>query len=180
TRSCGRSARLCASPPELRILLTGRDGQVGWELAHLLPALGEVRSTGRAELDLADADAIRRLVRDWKPALIINAAAYTAVDKAESEPELAMRVNGAAPGVVADQRGVPTTSGFLAEKTVELLRRDASGLLHLVPMGETTWYGFAREIVQLARAPAEVEPITSAEFPTAARRPANSVLDNAR
>src|SRR5256885_14430845 len=68
--------------------------------------------------------------------------------------------------VVDDQRGVPTTSGFLAEKTVELLRRDASGLLHLVPTGDTTWYGFAREIVQLTGARAEVQPIRSTEFPT--------------
>ena len=253
----------------MKILLTGRNGQVGWELTRHLPSMGQLLSTGRAELDLTDTDAIRRLVRETKPELIVNAAAYTAVDKAESETELAMRINGAAPEVlageakrlgamlvhystdyvfdgtkvgayveedapnpvsaygrtklagertiqasgcrhlilrtswvygprgknffltigakarsgerlrvVADQRGVPTTSSFLAEKTLALLAKDARGLLHLVPAGETTWYEFAREIVALAGSPAEVTPIKSSEFPAAARRPANSVLDN--
>ena len=206
-----------------------------------------------------------------QPGLIINAAAYTAVDKAESEPELAQRVNGTAPGMLAeeaqrlgarvvhystdyvfdgtkagaydeddapnpinaygssklvgeravlaagsrhlvvrtswvygprgrnfyltianravrgeqlrvvdDQRGVPTSSRFLAEMTMALVRRDASGLLHVVPSGSTSWYGFAREIVQLCGARSAVDPITSAQFPTPARRPANSVLSNAR
>jgi dTDP-4-dehydrorhamnose reductase len=79
---------------------------------------------------------------------------------------------------VADQRGVPTTSAFLAEKTLALLAKDATGLLHLVPAGETTWYDFAREIVQLTGSTSEVQPIKTGEFPVAARRPANSVLDN--
>jgi dTDP-4-dehydrorhamnose reductase len=87
----------------VRILLTGRDGQVGWELERLLEADGQVIATGRAMLDLADFDAIRRVVRDAKPGVIVNAAAYTAVDRAESEPGLAMRVNGAAPGVLAEE-----------------------------------------------------------------------------
>jgi dTDP-4-dehydrorhamnose reductase len=253
----------------LKVLLTGRSGQVGYELARLLPSMGDVVSTGRADVDLADADAIRRVVRAAKPQLVVNAAAYTAVDKAESEAELAMRINGAAPGVlaeeakrlgallvhystdyvfdgtkstayveddapnplsvygssklagerairdsgcrhlilrtswvygprgknffltiarkasagerlrvVADQRGVPTTSAFLAGKTLALLAKDANGLLHLVPAGETTWYDFAREIVRAAGSRSEVQPITTGEFPAAARRPANSVLDN--
>jgi len=248
----------------LRVLLTGRNGQVGWELARLLPP-AELIATGRAQLDLADQAAIRRVVREAKPQLIVNAAAYTAVDKAEAEPDLAMRINGIAPGVLAeeakrlgallvhystdyvfdgtkstayteddapnphsvygrsklageravqasgcrhlilrtswvygprgknffltiaakaragerlrvvdDQRGVPTTSAFLAERTLALIARDASGLLHLVPAGETTWYGFAREIVQLTGSRSEVQPIKTA------RRPANSVLDNRR
>ncbi len=87
----------------LRILLTGRNGQVGWELERALAPAGEVIATDRAALDLADFDAIRRVVRDAKPEVIVNAAAYTAVDKAESEPELAMRVNGEAPGVLAEE-----------------------------------------------------------------------------
>src|SRR5690348_7330049 len=215
----------------MRVLLTGRDGQVGWELERTLQALGSVVATDRATLDFADADAVRRTVREAKPQLIVNAAAYTAVDKAESEPELAMRINGVAPGVmaeeakrlgallvhystdyvfdgtkrspyteddapnpssvyghtklegeariracgcrhlvlrtswvygprgknfyltiarkaaagerlrvVADQRGVPTTSAFLAAQTAALLRKEASGLLNLVPSGETTWF----------------------------------------
>jgi len=87
----------------LRILLTGRNGQVGWELERKLAPLGEVIATDRATLDLADPDAIRRVVRETKPDVIVNAAAYTAVDKAESEPELAMKINGFAPGVLAEE-----------------------------------------------------------------------------
>jgi len=87
----------------LRILLTGRNGQVGWELERKLAPLGEVIATDRATLDLADPDAVRRVVRVTKPDVIVNAAAYTAVDKAESEPELAMRINGFAPGVLAEE-----------------------------------------------------------------------------
>jgi dTDP-4-dehydrorhamnose reductase len=84
----------------VNLLLTGRNGQVGAEPQRILqPAL----ATDHAALDLADADAIRRVVREVKPDVIVNAAAYTAVDQAESEPELAMRVNGAAPGVLAEE-----------------------------------------------------------------------------
>lgn len=84
----------------MKILLTGRSGQVGSELQEILhPAM----ATDRATLDLADADAIRRAVRAAKPDVIVNAAAFTAVDKAESESDLAMRINGAAPGVLAGE-----------------------------------------------------------------------------
>lgn len=86
-----------------RILLTGKDGQVGWELRQALAPLGPVMAVGRQKMDLANPDAIRRMVRDVKPALIVNAGAYTAVDRAEAEPELAMAVNGAAPGVLAEE-----------------------------------------------------------------------------
>jgi dTDP-4-dehydrorhamnose reductase len=86
-----------------KILLTGCRGQVGSELEPALAALGEVIATSRRALDLADEQAIRRAIRDAKPDIIVNAAAYTAVDKAESEPELAMRVNGVAPGVLGEE-----------------------------------------------------------------------------
>jgi dTDP-4-dehydrorhamnose reductase len=87
----------------VRILLTGRNGQVGWELERALPALGEVIATDRTALDLCDLDAIRRAVRDASPQLIVNAAAYTAVDRAESEPEAAMALNARAPGILAEE-----------------------------------------------------------------------------
>jgi len=87
----------------VRILLTGASGQVGWELARRLPELGELVATDRASLDLADAAAIRRVLRDVKPGLVINAAAYTAVDRAESEPGLAHAVNATAPAVLAEE-----------------------------------------------------------------------------
>jgi dTDP-4-dehydrorhamnose reductase len=87
----------------LKILLTGRGGQVGLELEQRLPRLGEVVVTGQEQLDLADAGSVRRALQEIKPGLIVNAAAHTAVDRAESEPELAMRVNGEAPGVLAEE-----------------------------------------------------------------------------
>lgn len=85
------------------ILLTGINGQVGYELQQTLSSLGPLVSVGRNQLDLADPDAIRRLVREVQPAIIVNPAAYTAVDQAESEPELAFAVNAVAPGVLAEE-----------------------------------------------------------------------------
>lgn len=87
----------------MRILLTGRNGQVGWELERALPALGEVLATDLDTLNLADSDAIRRALRDSKPQIIVNAAAYTAVDRAESEPQAALQVNGIAPGILGEE-----------------------------------------------------------------------------
>jgi len=87
----------------MKILLTGKNGQVGWELQRTLAPLGEVVAVDRQALDLTSPDAIRALIREVKPALIVNPAAYTAVDKAESEPELAMAVNGIAPGIMAEE-----------------------------------------------------------------------------
>ncbi len=86
----------------MRILITGRDGQVGWECRRSLQALGEVVSVGRADVDFAAAGAIRDLVAGVAPDLIVNTAAYTAVDRAESEPDLAYAVNAAAPAVLAE------------------------------------------------------------------------------
>lgn len=86
-----------------KILLTGKNGQVGWELQRALASLGHVIAVGHREMDLADPDSIRKTLRDVRPGLIVNAAAYTAVDKAESEPDLAMAVNGVAPGIMAEE-----------------------------------------------------------------------------
>jgi dTDP-4-dehydrorhamnose reductase len=86
-----------------RILLTGGNGQVGWELQRTLAPLGEVVAFDRAGLDLVDADAIRRIVRAVRPAVIVNAAAYTAVDKAEEESAAAQAINGTAPGILAEE-----------------------------------------------------------------------------
>jgi dTDP-4-dehydrorhamnose reductase len=255
----------------LRILLTGRLGQVGWDLERALPTLGEVVPTDRTALDLADPGAIRRIVRQIEPDLIVNAAAYTEVDKAESEPELATRINVAAPALLAeeakrvgamlvhystdyvfdgekrspytendtpnplshyartkfegeraivangcrylvlrtswvygpraknffhiiarkaaageamqmvdDQTSVPSPSTFVARATIRLLQAGAEGLRHVVPSGQATRYGFAREVVAATRSASRVEPVSSDRFPGAARRPAYSVLDSRR
>ena len=87
----------------MRILLTGRNGQVGWELERILPPIGDVIATDRTTLDLADSDMVRRAVRDTKPGVLVNAAAYTAVDKAEDERERATQVNATAPGVLGEE-----------------------------------------------------------------------------
>jgi dTDP-4-dehydrorhamnose reductase len=85
------------------ILLTGANGQVGFELAQLLTAHGDVHAYDRATLDLADADALVAAVRGLRPQLIVNAGAYTAVDRAESEPGAAFAVNARAPGIFAEE-----------------------------------------------------------------------------
>jgi dTDP-4-dehydrorhamnose reductase len=86
-----------------KILLTGKNGQVGWELQRTLASLGRVIALDSSELDLSDAEAIRCKVREIQPQIIVNPAAYTAVDKAESEPELALAINGIAPGILAEE-----------------------------------------------------------------------------
>lgn len=86
-----------------RILLTGANGQVGWELQRTLSCLGEVSALDSRALNLADAAAIRDKVQALAPQIIVNAAAYTAVDKAESEKALARAVNATAPAVFAEE-----------------------------------------------------------------------------
>jgi dTDP-4-dehydrorhamnose reductase len=244
---------------------------MGWELERALPALGEVIATDRKTLDLVDRDAICRVVRDVKPTLIVNAAAYTAVDRAESERDLAMQVNTVAPcvlaeeakrlcallvhfstdyvfdgekrrpytesdepgplshyastklegerGIVAsacrhlimrtswvygpraanfyqiilrkaaagepmlmvdDQTSVPTPSAFLAATTKALVRKGAEGLLHVVPSGAASRYELAQEVVRAMGSLASVTPVGVDRFPSPARRPIYSVLDNRR
>ena len=87
----------------MRILLTGKNGQIGGELNRILTPFGQVTATGRSDLDLADPSQIRRAVNQVKPDIIINAGAYTAVDKAESDAELAKQINGIAPKILAEE-----------------------------------------------------------------------------
>ena len=89
----------------MKILLFGKDGQVGWELGRSLALLGDLRALGRRDADLLDLDALRACVRAFEPDIIVNAAAYTAVDRAEKQAEqaLAHRVNALAPGVLAEE-----------------------------------------------------------------------------
>jgi dTDP-4-dehydrorhamnose reductase len=85
------------------ILIFGGSGQVGWELRHKLACLGHLDGIEFPKVDFAQPDSIRDTVRSLQPAVILNAAAYTAVDKAESEPELAAAINSTAPGILAEE-----------------------------------------------------------------------------
>jgi len=269
----------------VKLLLLGGNGQVGRELRRSLAPLGELvvatRDGGDADVaaDFEMPGTLGGLVRAIAPAVVVNAAAYTAVDKAETDADGAFRINAEAPAaiaaacvdvgaflvhystdyvfdggasrpyheddatsplgvygasklageeairasgarhailrtawvyashgrnflltmlrlagerdelrVVADQIGTPTSAAWIADATAELLRRGVAdaGTWHLVASGQTSWHGFASAIVEdahalglLARVPT-VLPIATADFPTPARRPANSVLDTAR
>jgi dTDP-4-dehydrorhamnose reductase len=269
------------------LLVIGGTGQIGYELVRELAPLGRVVAPRRMELDLSDFDSIRSGVRAVRPAVILNAAAYTAVDQAESDAIRCARINSDAPGVLAeearragavlvhystdyvfdgtnrapyveddeprplqaygrtklegeravaavggahlvlrtswvygargrnflrtilakarteteprvvdDQVGAPTWSRLVAGATAcvvsSLLREsapagrgDVAGVFHLSAAGQTTWHGFAEEI--LRRDPAREEQVcgsvrrvSSSEMRTPARRPAYSVLDNGR
>jgi dTDP-4-dehydrorhamnose reductase len=85
-----------------KILILGQQGQVAWELQRTLASLGQITVLGSQALDLANPDAIRNQVRSIQPDIIVNAAAYTAVDKAESESDLCMSINEIAPGILAE------------------------------------------------------------------------------
>jgi dTDP-4-dehydrorhamnose reductase len=92
-----------STEPELKILLTGKSGQVGFELRRALASVGDIVAVGHQDCNLADADAVRALVRRVAPDVIVNPAAYTAVDKAETEQATAFAVNAKAPGVLGDE-----------------------------------------------------------------------------
>jgi dTDP-4-dehydrorhamnose reductase len=266
----------------MRILVTGGAGQVGWELRRTLAAFGDVVAPARDALDIASADSILSCLRAVNPDLIVNAAAYTAVDKAESEPDLAMKINGDAPRIFAeeaarrkialihfstdyvfdgrkvepyrendatapanvygrsklageqgvagagdahlifrtswiyaprgrnflltmlklgkerkelkvvdDQIGAPTSARLVAQATANVVCqslsggtldierfREAGGLYHLTAAGRASWYEFAQAILAGRPDSARVLPIPATAYPTPARRPQNSVLDN--
>lgn len=260
----------------MRILLTGRNGQVGSALERSLAPLGGVIAWDRRSADFSNSKTLSELIRKEKPDIIVNAAAYTAVDRAESERDTAFAVNATAVGVLAeeakrldallvhfstdyvfdgekqssyvetdapnplsvyglsklegerrlaasgcrhfifrtswvygprgtnflhailaaarakpelrvvdDQRGAPNSSIAIAEATARILSGPAfatapSGIYHLSAAGETTWCGFARAILAEAGIGTPVTAIRTEEYPTAARRPMNSVLDNAK
>lgn len=261
----------------MKVLLTGKSGQVGGELLRSLAPLGEVIAPGRDELDLSRPDSIERSLRAHYPQVIVNAAAYTAVDRAEAERELAFAVNAQGPGLLArgasrigallvhystdyvfdgakrgpyveddpthplsaygeskvageqaitasgcrhlifrtswvyaargrnflltilrlarerdelrvvdDQFGAPTTGRMLASATAEILARPqrltaaASGVYHMSARGETSWCRFARAILDARGLSTRLVAIPTSEYPTPARRPAHSVLSNAK
>ena len=261
----------------MKVLITGASGQVGRALLGSQPAHMEVRALTRAELDISDEAQVREAVSSFAPSVIINAAAYTAVDKAESEPAVALAVNFIGPqflaeavhsidgarliqistdyvfdadggaahrpedptnpqsvygqsklagekvvqkilgeravilrtawiyapagknflltmlrlmrergavSVVADQWGSPTTAESVARAIWRIVARpDVHGVLHWTDAGTASWYEFARAIAEeameagLLPQAVDVKPIKTSEYPTAARRPLNSVLD---
>jgi dTDP-4-dehydrorhamnose reductase len=260
----------------LKILLTGSAGQVGTALQRALAPLGDLRAFDRQGLDLLDPQAVRNTLAALKPDIIVNAAAYTAVDRAEREEDAAFAVNARAVGelarvsksldallvhfstdyvfdgekpspyvetdppnplgvygrsklegeraiaasgcrhlvfrtswvyapqgrnfvhamlaaaktkpelrVVDDQRGAPTSSEAIADAVLQILsnpgfERKPGGVFHLSAAGETTWHGFATAILKAKGLGTPVVAIRSGEYPTAARRPKNSLLDNSK
>ena len=86
----------------MKIVLFGKEGQLGWEFQRTLPVLGDVASWGREQVDFCDLDAIQKTLKESKPNLIVNASAYTDVDGAENETEAAMKINALAPGIMAE------------------------------------------------------------------------------
>lgn len=139
----------------MRILLLGKNGQVGWELQRALAPLGELVALDRHGErglcgDLADLDALAATVRAIAPDAIVNAAAYTAVDKAESEPELALRINGEAPGVLA--REAARLSAWLVHYSTDYVF-DGSGehpWHENAPTGPLSVYGRSKLAGELA------------------------------
>ena len=87
----------------MKILLFGRNGQLGWELNRSLQPLGEIVVLDIEEVDFSEPESLRKIVQDESPDVICNAVAYTAVDKAEEDEELALKINGVAPGVLAEE-----------------------------------------------------------------------------
>ena len=117
----------------MRILLTGANGQVGWELRKTLAPLGEIAACGHAELDLADAARVRDAVRAANADVIVNAAAYTAVDRAETEREAAFAVNALAPGVLAEE--AKKSGALLVHYSTDYVRTLGEALRVLRPGG---------------------------------------------
>ena len=87
----------------MKILLLGKNGQVGWELQRALAPLGELLALDRQQADLSQPESLRIIIQQFQPDWIVNAGAYTAVDKAETDVELAHRVNAEAVGVMAEE-----------------------------------------------------------------------------
>lgn len=124
-----------------RILLLGAGGQLGMQLKQAFTGKVELTALARAELDLSDAAAIRSAIQNANPEIVINAAAYTAVDKAESEPEQARQVNAVAPGVIAEE--VAKTNGWLIHYSTDYVF-DGSGTkpwIETDPTGPLGVYG---------------------------------------
>ena len=143
-----------------RILLLGAGGQLGMQLARRLAAEVELIALTRAELDFTDATALRAAIQQANPQIVINAAAYTAVDKAESEPEAARLVNAVAPGVIAEE--LARTNGWLIHYSTDYVF-DGSGTrpwMETDPTGPLSVYGQTKLDGELAIAAAGCRHVT--------------------
>jgi dTDP-4-dehydrorhamnose reductase len=124
-------------PPKPQILIFGQQGQVAWELQRTLPTIGQVTTIGSQGLDLANVDKLRDTIRTLRPNMIVNAAAYTAVDKAESDRDMAIAINQTAPRVMAEEAAqlgsllvhYSTDYVFDGTKTTTYLEDDATNPL---------------------------------------------------
>ncbi len=113
----------------MHILLLGKNGQLGWELHRSLMTLGEVIALDYPEIDLTDLDSIDQAVYKTNPQVIVNATAYTAVDRAETEPEIAMVINGEAPGVLA--KAARTTNAILIHYSTDYVFDGSKGTAYV-------------------------------------------------
>jgi dTDP-4-dehydrorhamnose reductase len=144
----------------IRILLLGAGGQLGMQLKQALADKVDLTALARTELDFTDADAIRSAIRSANPEIVINAAAYTAVDKAESEPEQARLVNAVAPGVIAEE--LAKTGGWLVHYSTDYVF-DGSGAKPWVetdPTGPLGVYGQTKLDGELAIAATGCKHVT--------------------
>jgi dTDP-4-dehydrorhamnose reductase len=131
----------------MKLLVTGANGQVGWHLQRTLAPMGEVLAIDIDQVDLTDLDALGKAIRDFAPNVVVNTAAYTAVDKAESEPDLARAINVAAPGKIAEECAkldalmvhYSTDYVYNGSKTVPYVETDPTGPLSVY--GETKLAG---------------------------------------
>jgi len=131
----------------MKILLFGKNGQIGWELAKKLPPLGEVVALDFPEVDFSDPDGLRKIIRAHAPNVILNAAGYTAVDQAEREPEKARGVNGIAPGILAEEAAalgaalVHYSTDYVFDGTKRTPYTEADDPRPLNVYGNTKWEG---------------------------------------
>lgn len=109
----------------MKTVLFGKNGQVGWELQRILPSFGQVVALDYDDIDLSDLKALQTRLDELKPDLIVNASAYTAVDRAETERDLALKVNGEAPGVMAE--AARKSGGMLVHYSTDYVFDGAKG-----------------------------------------------------
>lgn len=113
----------------MRIVLFGKNGQLGWEFQRILPSFGELIALDYEDLDLSDLLTLQRKLDELKPDLIVNASAYTAVDQAESQQDLAEAVNGVAPGVMAE--AARKSGGMLVHYSTDYIFDGSKGGLYV-------------------------------------------------